>query len=234
MRTRPRPAASAPPARPLPLNPLPADAPDPMRAVSLGLALLRTARVEAWDDLIAALRDDHPAVTARLATLDLTGEDLALLDAHLGLLALIRVAPASRGRGGHTVTVAVCDTCGRWHAQHRRRTPPLPAHHRLPRDRRQGGTGETPETRCTSDRSSAPLTRIRPARARADARSRAAHIQHMVNRVEPLDRFVIPRRGPIRERKSGAGPHAQGIRRRRTRGQQRRAAITEQHEPRRS
>jgi len=52
----------------------------------------------------------------------------------------------------------------------------------------------------------------------------------MVNRVKPLARFVIPRRGPIRQRKSGAGPHAQGTRRRRTRGEQRRAAITEQRE----
>jgi len=52
----------------------------------------------------------------------------------------------------------------------------------------------------------------------------------MAARVKPLDRFVIPRRGPIRQRKSGAGPHAQGTRRRRTRGEQRRAAITEQRE----
>jgi hypothetical protein len=53
----------------------------------------------------------------------------------------------------------------------------------------------------------------------------------MATRVKPLDRFVIPRRGPIRQRRSGAGPHAQGSRRRRTRGEKRRAAITEQHEP---
>ena len=112
--TRTRPAGSAPRNRPLPLHPLPADAPDPVRAVSLGLALLKTARVEAWDDLIAALRDDHEAVTSRLATVDLTGDDLALLDAHLDLLSQIRVVPVGRGRGGHTVTVAVCDTCGRW------------------------------------------------------------------------------------------------------------------------
>ena len=85
-----------------------------MLAVSLGLALLRAARVESWDGLIAALRDGDPAVTARLATVELSGTDLALLDAHLGLLSLIRVVPASRGRVGHTVTVAVCDTCGRW------------------------------------------------------------------------------------------------------------------------
>ena len=105
---------SAPGRHPLPLNPLPTNAPDPVRAVFLGLALLRTARVEAWDDLIAALRDDDPAVTARLAAVDLTGADLVLLDAHLGLLSLIRVVPGTRGRGGHTVTVAVCDTCDRW------------------------------------------------------------------------------------------------------------------------
>ena len=93
---------------------MPTNAPDPVLAVSLGLALLRTARVQSWDDLIAALRGDDRAVTARLAAVDLTGDDLALLDAHLGLLSLIRVVPGPRGRGGRTVTVAVCDTCGRW------------------------------------------------------------------------------------------------------------------------
>jgi hypothetical protein len=56
----------------------------------------------------------------------------------------------------------------------------------------------------------------------------------MATYAKPLDQFVIPRRGPIRQRKSGAGPHAQGARRRRTRGEQRRAAITEQRESWRS
>jgi hypothetical protein len=60
--------------------------------------------------------------------------------------------------------------------------------------------------------------------------ARAAPIHRMATHTKPLDRFVLPRRGPIRQRKSGARPHAQGTSRRRTRGEQRRAAITEQRE----
>jgi len=81
--------------------------------VSLGLALLKAAKVEEWDELIGALEADEPAA-AQLDGIDLTAADLALLDANLDLLSLIRVVPAARGRGGYTVTVAVCDGCGRW------------------------------------------------------------------------------------------------------------------------
>jgi hypothetical protein len=98
---------------PRPLNPLPAGAPEPVRAVSLGLALLKAAKVEGWDELIGALEAGDTAA-ARLDGIDLTAADLALLDAHLDLLSLIRVVPTARGRGGFTVTVAVCDSCGRW------------------------------------------------------------------------------------------------------------------------
>ena len=91
---------------------MPVNPPDPVRAVSLGLALLRAARVETWGDLVDALRADDQAA-ARLDGIDLTRADLELLDAHLGLLGLIRVIPGSRG-SGYTVTVAVCDQCGRW------------------------------------------------------------------------------------------------------------------------
>ena len=68
--------------------------------------------METWDDLVAALRADDQAA-ARLDGIDLTRADLELLDAHLGLLGLIRVVPGTRG-SGYTVTVAVCDHCGRW------------------------------------------------------------------------------------------------------------------------
>ena len=91
---------------------MPVDAPQPVRAVSLGLALLKAARVETWDDLVAALRGDDQAA-ARLDGIDLSRADLVLLDAHLGLLGLIRVVPGTRG-SGYTVTVAICDQCGRW------------------------------------------------------------------------------------------------------------------------
>lgn len=50
----------------------------------------------------------------------------------------------------------------------------------------------------------------------------------MTRTLNPLERLVIPRRGPIRQRKSGAGPHARGARRQRTRGAQQMAAIDEQ------
>ena len=91
---------------------MPVDAPDPVRAVSLGLALLKSARVETWDDLVACTGCRRPG-SARLDGIDLTRADLELLDAHLGLLGLIRVVPGTRG-SGYTVTVAVCDRCGRW------------------------------------------------------------------------------------------------------------------------
>ena len=91
---------------------MPAGAPDPVRAVSIGLALLKLARVQSWDDLVDTLRTDGQSA-ARLDGIDLTRNDLALLDAHLGLLGLIRVVPGTRGTG-HTVTIAVCDACGQW------------------------------------------------------------------------------------------------------------------------
>ena len=53
--TRPRiPAAG--PAAPLPQVPMPPNAAEPVRAVSLGLALLKAARVESWCDLVDTLR----------------------------------------------------------------------------------------------------------------------------------------------------------------------------------
>ena len=91
---------------------MPLDAPDSVRAVSLGLALLKAARVETWEDLVDAMRADDQAAS-RLDGIDLTRADLELLDAHLGLLGLIRVVPGTRGTG-YTVTVAICDQCGRW------------------------------------------------------------------------------------------------------------------------
>ena len=57
---------------------MPVEAPDPVRAVSLGLALLKSARVETWDDLVASLGADDQAA-ARLDGIDLTGADLELL-----------------------------------------------------------------------------------------------------------------------------------------------------------
>ena len=57
---------------------MPVEAPDPVRAVSLGLALLKSARVETRDDLVATLGADDQAA-ARLDGIDLTGADLELL-----------------------------------------------------------------------------------------------------------------------------------------------------------
>jgi hypothetical protein len=91
---------------------MPAGASEPVRAVSLGLALLKAARAASWDDLVDTLRTDGQ-FAARLDGIDLTRDDLALLDRHLGLLGLIRVVPGTRGTG-HTVSVAVCDRCGQW------------------------------------------------------------------------------------------------------------------------
>ena len=97
----------------LPLIPMPVDAPEPVRAVSLGLALLKAARVQIWDDLVADTTCRRPGSVALLDGIDLTRADLELLDAHLELLGMIRVVPGTRG-SGYTVTVAICDRCGRW------------------------------------------------------------------------------------------------------------------------
>ena len=91
---------------------MPAGAPEPVRAVSIGLALLKAARVQSWEDLVDTLRTDGQSA-ARLDSIDLNRDDLTLLDRHLGLLGLIRVVPGTRGTG-RTVTVAVCDACGQW------------------------------------------------------------------------------------------------------------------------
>ena len=64
------------------------------------------------DDLVASTGADDQAA-ARLDGIDLTHADLELLDAHLALLGMIRVVPGTRG-SGYTVTVAICDRCGRW------------------------------------------------------------------------------------------------------------------------
>jgi len=111
-RTPRRAATSARSAAPQPLVPVPAGAPEPVRAVSIGLALLKAARVRSWDGLVDTLRTDGQSA-ARLDGIDLTLDDLDLLDRHLGLLGLIRVVPGTRGTG-YTVTVAVCDACGQW------------------------------------------------------------------------------------------------------------------------
>lgn len=44
-------------------------------------------------------------------------------------------------------------------------------------------------------------------------------------RDNPLARYIIPARGPVRMRMSGGGLHAQGVRRKRTRSDARRDAI---------
>ena len=69
-------------AAPRPLVPMPAGTPETVRAVSIGLALLKAARVQSWDDLVATLRADNQSAS-RLDGIDLTANDLALLDAHL-------------------------------------------------------------------------------------------------------------------------------------------------------
>ena len=105
---------------------MPVDAPDPVRAVSLGLALLKAARVETWDDLVASLGPTTRQLP-RLDGIELTRADLELLDAHLGLLGLIRVVPGTRGRGlhGHRRGLRQLRPLD---AQHRDRATPLPAH----------------------------------------------------------------------------------------------------------
>ena len=67
------------------------------RAVSLGLALLKAARVESWADLVDRSRTDPQSAAAAAGRHRPDPADLALLDAHLGLLGLIRVVPAHGG-----------------------------------------------------------------------------------------------------------------------------------------
>ena len=111
--------------------------------VSIGLALLKAARVETWEGPVDSLRAGDQAAS-RLDGIDLTCADLELLDTHLDLLGLIRVNPGRRGRG-YTVTVAICDQCGRWTLS--AGTGPRQAHLRLRGDNGEGDTGQAPEAR---------------------------------------------------------------------------------------
>lgn len=82
---------------PFGLLPCPEGAPDLVSAASLLLAILRTCKARSWADLTE--------IPERVM---LTDEQLDLLNAHRDVLALVRYGIRQ------TITVSVCDTCGRW------------------------------------------------------------------------------------------------------------------------
>lgn len=77
-------------------------------AASLALPLLRKAKVDTWADLLAALAGGDEQVQGVMSGIHLSAEQLALLDEHRHVLALVRQNPS--------VSVAVCPVCGDWFA----------------------------------------------------------------------------------------------------------------------
>ena len=91
---------------------MPAGAPDPVRAVSLGLALLKAARVESWDDLVDTLRTDRPI--RRAAGRHRPDRRRPRAAGRAPRPARPDPGGAGHAGSGYTVTVAVCDRCGQW------------------------------------------------------------------------------------------------------------------------
>lgn len=77
----------------------PAELPELAQAASLALALLRTAKVTSWTQLVAEPQ--------RLAKVVVDPDQVALLNRHKDTLALLR-------HGSPAITLAVCRTCGRF------------------------------------------------------------------------------------------------------------------------
>lgn len=75
------------------------------QAVALALALLRKAKQDTWDDLLAAIDADDPDTMSTLATLHLTDQQRRTVETHAGLVRLVGTRPPLR-------TVAFCVACG--------------------------------------------------------------------------------------------------------------------------
>jgi hypothetical protein len=95
-------------AQPVPVRFAPPEpgTPDLVAAVALALAVMTSAKVTSWGQVGSAVPDQ----------VDLTDDQVALLNAHRHLFGLIR--PTVRATGGTPgvpgLTLAVCGSCGRW------------------------------------------------------------------------------------------------------------------------
>lgn len=74
---------------------VPHDAPDIIRAASLGLALLKRAGADDFEALDAGIRTGNPAMMKKLESTALSRADLRLLTAHRDMLAYLRATPAT-------------------------------------------------------------------------------------------------------------------------------------------
>jgi predicted Zn-ribbon and HTH transcriptional regulator len=77
---------------------------DLAQAVSLGIAVLKKAKKNTWDELAEAMATDDPVLVKAFKALDLTSEQLALISEYQKVLGLVRIAPP--------VIPAVCPACG--------------------------------------------------------------------------------------------------------------------------
>lgn len=73
-------------------------------AVSLAVAILKKSRSNTWDELLAGMAGQEPAVMKAFASLELTNSQLDLLGSYVPVLRMISIKP---------VTVpAICPECG--------------------------------------------------------------------------------------------------------------------------
>lgn len=84
----------------------PPERPALVRAVSLGLAVLRHARCNTWSELAEKVQAGDEATLPRLTSLEVTDADSNLVAEHENVLMLLAVRPL--------LTVAVCPICGQW------------------------------------------------------------------------------------------------------------------------
>lgn len=77
-----------------------------LRAVALGLAVLRHAKVDTFEELEVALAARDDKVVKAFALLDLTDDQRDLLNEHRALVRTLTIKPLG--------TVAECSDCRRW------------------------------------------------------------------------------------------------------------------------
>lgn len=88
------------------------DDPDLIRAVSIGLGVLRHTKQRSWADLAAAVAAAEETVAVALRLLVLTPDQFERVERHESVLRYIRWGAV--GGADRTVTVAACERCGRW------------------------------------------------------------------------------------------------------------------------
>lgn len=74
------------------------------QAVSLGIAVLKKAKKNTWAELAEAMSTDDPALVKAFKALDLTAEQLELIQDRQKVIGLVQISPP--------VIPAICPACG--------------------------------------------------------------------------------------------------------------------------